>query len=204
VANLGADAAGATVHGQIYDSSGVASGGAITSGIAELQVGGNDTGTFIYLATVADGFVGSLLLYDSGDLANCAAVALNPQETENADAKTSDTATQASVDDMPSAGDVVTAMQAVADDFKADVGGLATQASVDALPDVAAIISGITAYAVETGHSLDTVLKAIYAGIRGKAVADDADDPSQVAYYAPDGATVRFTHNISGATRTVS
>jgi hypothetical protein len=59
------------------------------------------------------------------------------------------------------------------------------------------------AYAVETGHALSTVLKALYAVIRGKAVADGTD-PSQVIYYAPDDATARVTHNLSGTTRTVS
>lgn len=89
------------------------------------------------------------------------------------------------------------------------VDGIAVQttalvSSVAALPGTAAIVTAIMAYAVETGHSLDTVLKAIYAGIRGKSVADDADDPTEVAYYAPDNSTVRFTHTLTDTDRTVA
>lgn len=87
VANLASP--GATVHGQLFDSGGTVTGSAITSGVVELQVGGTATGTYAYLATAADSFVGSLLLYVADTPTACAGFSLNPQETENADAKVS-------------------------------------------------------------------------------------------------------------------
>lgn len=62
--------------------------------------------------------------------------------------------------------------------------------------------SDILALPVETGHSMLTVLRALYAVIRGKSVADDADDPTTVTYYAPDNSTVRVTHTLTDTTRT--
>lgn len=76
--------------------------------------------------------------------------------------------------------------------------------AIDDLPGTAAIVTAIMAYAVETGHSLDVVMKALYAGIRGKSVADDDIDPTEVAYYAPDNSTVRFTHTLTDTERTVA
>lgn len=82
--DLTASSSGATIHAQLYDSAGDAYGAAITSGVVELL-----TGIFQLVVTVPDGFVGSLVFYESGNTDNRAAVSINPQETENADAKTS-------------------------------------------------------------------------------------------------------------------
>lgn len=80
---------GLTVYAQLFDSDGAAYGSEITTGIVNLEVGGNPTRAYQLVATVPDGFVGSCLLYESGDVENGAAVAISPQETENADVKTS-------------------------------------------------------------------------------------------------------------------
>lgn len=141
---------------------------------------------------------------DPADASDVAVIVNAAQSAIIADTGATETAILAAIDVVPTTSEVVTAMQAVADDFKADVSGLATQTSVDSLPGTSAIVAAIMAYAVETGHSLDTVMKALYAGIRGKSVADDGDDPTSVAYYAPDNSTVRFTHTLTDTTRTVT
>lgn len=64
--------------------------------------------------------------------------------------------------------------------------------------------SDILALSVETGHSLQVVLRALYALIRGRSVADDADNPTEILYYAPDDATVRVTHTLTDTERTVA
>jgi len=113
------------------------------------------------------------------------------------------------------ANNAVTAAAVASDAVTEIQSGLATATNVSdaqtaittaiaALPGTAAIVTAIMAYAVETGHSLDAVMKAIYAGIRGKSVADDADDPTEVVYYAPDNSTVRFTHTLTDTERTVA
>jgi len=64
--------------------------------------------------------------------------------------------------------------------------------------------SDILALSVETGHSLQVVLRALYALNRGKSVADDADSPTEILYYAPDNSTVRVTHTLTDTERTVA
>jgi len=65
-------------------------------------------------------------------------------------------------------------------------------------------VDAIKAYEVETGHSFDNVLKRIYAVIRGKSVADDATNPTELDYYAPDGTTIRVAHTLTDTIRTVA
>lgn len=66
--------------------------------------------------------------------------------------------------------------------------------------------SDILALSVETGHSLQVVLRALYAAIRGKSITDDPDAPTYFEYLAPDNSTVRLRHDISedGTTRSVT
>lgn len=71
--------------------------------------------------------------------------------------------------------------------------------AVDATPTTA-----IFDYAVESGHTLQTVLRALYALVRGNSVANDPNDPTEIIYYAPDGSTVRVTHTLTTTTRTAS
>ena len=61
--------------------------------------------------------------------------------------------------------------------------------------------SDILALTVETGHSLQVVLRALYAVICGRSLADNSN-PTQISYYAPDGTTVRVTHNLTDVERT--
>ena len=156
--DLGAASAGATVYAQLYDSAGSAHGSAITSGINELL-----TGVFQLVVTVDDGFVGSLVMYESGDTDNRAAVSINPQETENADTKTSTRSSH-------TAGDVVTALMA---------------------------------YALESGKTVQVAWLDIWAVVVGNASADDANNPTSIAYDSPDE-TVQRTHTLTSTERTVS
>lgn len=80
----------------------------------------------------------------------------------------------------------------------------ASPAATSDIPGTAAIATAIFAVAVETGHDLTTVLRAIYAAIRGRSVADDGDDPTTITYYAPDNTTARVTHTLTDTERTVA
>lgn len=80
----------------------------------------------------------------------------------------------------------------------------ASPAATGDIPGTGAIASAIFAVAVETGHDLTTVLRAIYAAVRGRSVADDADDPATITYYAPDNTTARVTHTLTDTERTVA
>lgn len=78
-----------TIHAQLFGTAGTAIGSPITSGITRHSIGGTPTQTVRYLGTFSDAFYGSLYFYDSTDPTIGVAVALNPQETENADVKSS-------------------------------------------------------------------------------------------------------------------
>lgn len=80
----------------------------------------------------------------------------------------------------------------------------AVTAVQSALPGTAAIVTAIMAYAVETGHSLEVVMKALYAAIRGRSLANDDINPTSVTYYAPDNTTARITHTLTDTERTVA
>lgn len=118
--------------------------------------------------------------------------------------------TQASVDTLAGYVDTeVAAILAAVDTeisaIKAKTDNLpASPASTTDIPGTAAIATAIFAVAVETGHDLTTVLRAIYAAVRGRSVADDADDPTTITYYAPDNSTARVTHTLTDTERTVA
>lgn len=146
---------GLTVYAQLFDSDGAAYGNEITTGIVNLEVGGNPTRVYQLIATVPDNFVGSCLLYENGDVENGAAVAISPQETENADVKTSTRSSH-------SAANVVTAMQAVANDFKADVSALATSAALATVDSLVDAIKAVTDL-LPDGGALTTLLNNVSA-----------------------------------------
>lgn len=80
----------------------------------------------------------------------------------------------------------------------------ATPASTSDIPGTAAIATAVFAVAVETGHDLTTVLRAIYAAIRGRSVANNGDNPTTITYYAPDNSTSRIVHTLTDTERTVA
>ena len=82
----------------------------------------------------------------------------------------------------------------------------ATPASTSDIPGTPEIATAIFAVAVETGHDLTTVLRAIYSQIRGKSRTDDPEAPTYFEYLAPDDTTVRLRHDISedGTVRSVT
>ena len=77
--------------------------------------------------------------------------------------------------------------------------------AIDALHDITAadVVTALMAYAVESGKDLSTVLKEVYAVLRGKFVADNPT-PTSIVYYAPDGTTPRVTFAVTDTTRTPS
>lgn len=87
-------------------------------------------------------------------------------------------------------------------DAKASAVQTAITTAIDALNDIA--VADILSSAVETGHSLQTVLRALYAAIRGRSVANSATDPTTITYYAPDNSTARIVHTLTDTERTVS
>lgn len=93
VADFQSHRTGLTIHAQYYDNTGAASGAPITSGIVETA-----SGIYRYLATISDGFVGSIVLYNSIDSNIRVAFSINPNELENTDEKISTRASQISVD----------------------------------------------------------------------------------------------------------
>jgi hypothetical protein len=80
-----------------------------------------------------------------------------------------------------------------------------TSTAIDALHDITAadMVTAVMSYSVESGKDYATVLKEVYAILRGKFVANAAD-PTSVEFYAPDGTTVRVTHTLTDTTRTPS
>jgi phage baseplate assembly protein W len=81
-----------TPNVKIFDAAGDQVGSTITTGFVDLGYN-----RFTYDATFADGFRGAILLYDADDESIGCLFAVNPQELENADAKTSTRATPAQV-----------------------------------------------------------------------------------------------------------
>lgn len=80
-----------------------------------------------------------------------------------------------------------------------------TSTAIDALHDITAadVVTALMSYSVESGKDYATVLKEVYAILRGKYVANAAD-PTSIDFYAPDGTTVRVTHTLTDTTRTPS
>ena len=153
------------LRAQFYDSAGTSSGAAISTGFIER----GSNGMYNWFGVADDGFVGGVEIYSLAAASNILAIRdISPREIENNDVK---------------------------------VSTLATQTSVNALPSAASIVTAIMAYAVETGHNMDTVLKALYAVIRGGYLADSPTDPTETIYYAPDGVTARVTHELTSTTR---
>lgn len=155
----------ADLRAQFYTTAGANSGSAIDTGF--IEVGTN--GMYNFFGDPGDNFTGGVKFYSNADASNILAIRdISPKEVENNDVKAST---------------------------------LATQTSVNLLPSAASIVTAIMAYAVETGHNMDTVLKALYAVIRGGYLADSPTDPTETIYYAPDGVTARVTHELTSTTR---
>lgn len=105
-----------TLNGQLYDALGATVGSLITTGFVNL---GN--GTYSYLATLPDGHVGTLVIYDSALATRCIAFSINPAEMENANVKSSTLATQTSVDTITGYVDTeVAAIKAKTDNLPSD------------------------------------------------------------------------------------
>ncbi len=169
---------GLTLNAKLFDSAGTQTGSTITTGFNDLG-----DGAYQYLATIPDGHVGTLKIYDSAQPSRCIPLSINPAELENADVKTSTRATPANV---------TSAQTAITD-------------AIDALHDITAadVVTALMSYSVESGKDYATVLKEVYAILRGKYVANAAD-PTSIEFYAPDGTTVRVTHTLTDTTRTPS
>lgn len=241
MADFGKAQTGLTVHGKLQDMSGTLVGSAITSGIVESSVA---AGQYLYTLSVADGFSGFFVMYNSADDKLRRTVGISPRETENADVKTStrgtSTLTTSDIDSRLAAYDAPTKAE-----LDSAVSPLATQTSLDTLagyvdtevaailaavdteiaaikaktdnlpaspaattdiPGASAIATAVFAVAVETGHDLTTVLRAVYSQVRGKSRTDAPEAPTYFEYLAPDNTTVRLRHDISedGTVRSVT
>lgn len=77
-------------------------------------------------------------------------------------------------------------------------------AIIAAIPGTTAIVDAIKAYAVEAGVTFNDALRIILAANGGNYLANDANDPTEIIYYAPDGTTQRLTFALTATTRTVA
>lgn len=120
IADFGKAQTGLTVHGKLQDMTGALVGSAITSGIVESSVA---PGQYLYTLSIADGFSGFFVMYNSADDKLRRTVGISPRETENADVKTStrgtSTLTTADIDarlaayDAPTKAELDTAQSAI-------------------------------------------------------------------------------------------
>lgn len=79
---------GLTLNAQLYSTLGATVGSLITTGFVDF---GN--GAYSHYATIPDGQVGAFLVWDASAPTRVIAIAINPQETENSDVKTSSRST---------------------------------------------------------------------------------------------------------------
>jgi len=204
-ADFGAANTELTVYGKLFGTNGVQVGATVTTGFVEAVAG-----LYVYVLSCPDSQEGVFVAYDSANTALRRVAVVAPRETENSDVKSSLLATQASVNTLAGYVDteVATILAAVDTEIsaiKAKTDNLpASPASTSDIPGTSAIATAIFAVAVETGHDLTTVLRAVYAAIRGRSVADDADNPTEIIYYAPDNSTARVTHTLTDTERTVA
>lgn len=201
-------AATSDLRAQLVDTAGSNVGSAISTGFVNI-------GTGFHLWTYAsmpDDHRGGVKFYSNAASSTVLGfLSVNPQEAEYTDVKTStrgtgtSTLTTTDIDTQLSgthgAGSWATATGFATPTNVSDAQTAITNA-IAALNNVA--VADILAASVETGHSLQTVLRALYALVRGRSVADDADNPASIAYYAPDNTTVRVTHTLSDVERTVA
>jgi hypothetical protein len=92
----------------------------------------------------------------------------------------------------------------------ATVTGFATPADVSdaqtAITDAIGLLNDLSVadimnFAVETGVNLQAVLRIILAVIAGNYEANDANNPTEISFYAPDGTTLRVTFTLTDTTR---
>lgn len=207
---LGSEYAGATLRAQLYDSSNSASGGEISSGFYERD---GSAGIFAFTLTTADDFSGYCDVYEdgvSGEVLGC--IAINPQEVENADVRTSTRLADADYTAPPSASDIDTQLSGVhgvgswatatgfATPTNVSDAQSAVQADIATLPDTSAIITAIMAEAVTGGKTVEDVLRNLWSRIVGDSDGDDGNDPTSITYKDADG-NVDVTHTLTDTTR---
>lgn len=202
---------GLTLNAAIYDAANPTPaqvGSTITAGFSEIGYG-----TYSFWATIPDGHVGAFVVWDSAQPSRRIAFSINPQEGEyNINdiigvngANLTALAAQSSLDDLSvkignpdgvSVSDDIAQLTTNLNDVAIAVSALNNITAAD-------VVTALMAYAVESGKDYATVLKEVYAILRGKFVANAAD-PTSVEFYAPDGTTVRVTHTLTDTTRTPS
>ena len=215
-ADFGAGNTGLTVYGKLFGTNGVQVGSTITTGFVEAV-----PGLYVYVLSCPDSQEGVFVAYDSANTALRRVAVVAPRETENSDVKSSTLSTPTNVSDAQTA--ITNAIAALNNLSQAQAQTAATAALNAYDPPTKAELdtaqaaittaignlnnlsgSDILALTVETGHSLLVVLRALYALNRGKSVADDADNPTEIIYYAPDDSTARVTHMLTDTERTVA
>lgn len=191
---------GLTLNAKLFDSAGAQTGATITSGFADIG-----DGAYQYLATIPDGHVGTLKIYDSAQPSRCIPLAVNPQEIENANVRISDLNNLSQSQAQTAASAALTAYGAATATNVSSAQTAITNA-IAALNDLSDsdIVAALQAMDIETGHSFLVVMRALYALFRNNSEADDPTNPTTADYYAPDGVTVRVHHDLTPTTRTVA
>lgn len=162
-----------TLNATLYDSAGAQVGATIDSGFVNL---GN--GVYHLVADIPDGHIGTLVIYDSDLPSRCYGFAVNPQEIENADAKTSTRSTFA--------GGAVASVTGSVGSVAADV-TLAT-ATMQAIADELLKRSVSNVEASADTHSLAEVILALF---------ESAAPATTWTIYRTDHATVFNTRTLT-------
>ena len=169
---LGIEYTGIAIRAQLYSSTNVAVGSAISSGFYER---GGAQGIWAHTLVVPDAHVGWCDIYDNAaPTVVLASFAINPQEVENTDAKTSLTATAASLATVATYVDTEVA---------------AIKAKTDNLPSDPADESSIQATLAAIAAYIDTEIAAIKAKT-DNLPSDPADESSIQASIAALSAAV--------------
>lgn len=174
---LGIEYTGIAIRAQLYSSTNVAVGSAISSGFYER---GGAQGIWAHTLVVPDAHVGWCDIYDNAaPTVVLASFAINPQEVENTDAKTSLTATAASLATVATYVDTEVA---------------AIKAKTDNLPSDPADESSIQATLAAIATYIDTEVAAIKAKT-DNLPSDPADESSIQASIAALSAAVTVIDN---------
>ena len=171
---IGSQNAGLTLAGQIYDSSGTPVGAEITTGFVD----GGKGHYYILVTTHPDGHVGKIEFYESGDSGNpLASFAVNPQEGEYTDVKTS---TRSDGTGVTLADGAITAAKIATDAIGAD------ELAADAIAEIVADIFSEEVPGAYASGSAGVALGRIGSGTFAVTVTNPVAQSGNVTTYMGD------------------
>lgn len=187
------------------------SGAAIDTGFYEVGSGGY----YWEYSNHTDAFFGLVKFYRAAAPSTILGVkAIGPREAENLDAKVSLTATPAQVASAVSLLATASALATTQSTVNAIGVAITALNNLSSAQAQAAAAAALVAYDAVVPADLDAIQSAIdvliallaqvRAGVVGRSVADDANDPTEIEYYAEDDTTVLFTHTLTDTERTVA